>query len=142
MHSCIQFVQSLLNRTCFLIRKNGKCHFGNYEVWDLMVLHGNHKTYTPLLHIVVCFYVERFRQFHSEILKIYAIFQYLNLQYTTSQVSGVLFEYFENEKRRKILSHFIVSRVLSNITIVRTTKISFYTVSDLNGWPPDWESRT
>ena len=50
--------------------ENRQLCFGYYEVWNLMVQHGNHKTYSALSRLVVCIYVQSLKRFHLEIIKI------------------------------------------------------------------------
>ena len=54
--------------------ENTQLRFWNYEVWNVIVRHGNHKPYTVLLHLAVCIYIHNFKRFHSGVVKILAIF--------------------------------------------------------------------
>ena len=89
--------------------ENWQLRFGNYEVWSLMINHGNHKTCTVLPHLVVRIHIQSFKWFHSVILKIHAIFQYVNLLCTYCDVMGVLFEYLISREREEIWKKFSVT---------------------------------
>ena len=56
------------------------------EAWELYYYYCNIKTWTIFFRLVVCMHMQSFKWFHPIILKIYTIFQYVKMLYTTCDV--------------------------------------------------------
>ena len=76
-------IASQIRRSAKFLGRSGQTKLN----WDgIEIISGDHRTCTMFFSLVVCMHMQSFKWFHSTILKIYTIFQYVKMLCKTCDV--------------------------------------------------------